>query len=534
MNRSYQSLLLSLLLIMPCIVFASSEASINEIWGMFIFEIVYTIILGFFFWKKLIKDAKSDNARKFYKILFFLRILLLITYLANRHLFMIYLDLIMWLIIMCIYLSTRDKSFVSTQAVQAGATASASNELRCPKCKTLLIVGDKFCPTCGTQVTDVVNPGQEQKQIMTPANFDPIYSLSEKNMIEKFLEREIEKAGIDKSSKLIPSDILKRKKILNIIFSFLVFVFVVLIFFHFPIYTYAIGLILLIVFFILTRRYNLIKYLKKQLESRPSEKIINIVMNAKNTMVSDNSRGLFAICLLVAIILPLIIFINPRIIYEKVDGGYAVRYYAFGLTNFKTVEIPETHNNESIVSLRGNAFSNMFFLESVKLPNTITEIRGQAFKNCIKLKSVVLPNELKYLGGGAFYNAVSLESIELPDSLTELGGESFYNAESLIYVKLPANLTEIHGDTFEYCVSLRSITIPDSVTRIGGHAFYGDINLSEVIVSENSRLSEIGSSAFRQCDSLSKITLPSRTYINERAFKESPTIIYRHENSNNY
>ena len=39
---------------------------------------------------------------------------------------------------------------------------------------------------------------------------------------------------------------------------------------------------------------------------------------------------------------------------------------------------------------------------------------------------------------------------------------------------------------------------------------------------------EIGSSAFRNCYKLNEIYLPRNAYVNERAFKNSPTkIIYR-------
>ncbi len=415
-------------------------------------------------------------------------------------------------------------------------------ELKCAKCNTVLKITDKFCPNCGepfdgNNVAVSINENASveipPKVAVLPTNFDKIYSLTEDKMLEEFINRELTKAGIDKSSKLIPSDILKRKKILNIIFSILIFVFMTLIFFHFPIYTYIVGLVILFISFRVTRKYNLIKYLKKQLKARPQEKISNIVMNVKNTFTTDNSKGIFAISLLVAIILPLIIFSSPRIIYERVDDGYAVRYYIFGLTNFKTAVIPETYKNENVVSLRGNTFSNMPFLESVILPDSITEIRGQAFKNCYNLKEVNMPKKLEYLGGGAFYNAKSIKRIELPDTLTYLGGESFYGAKSLEYVKLSNSLTEIRGDSFEYCTSLKSITIPDNVTRIGGHAFYGDSSLSEVLISENSKLQEIGSSAFRQCSRLYNINIPSGTYVNERAFKESPTVVNRYNNNQN-
>lgn len=374
------------------------------------------------------------------------------------------------------------------------------------------------------------------------ADFDDMYCLNDNKMLEKFIDKELMKAGVDTKLNLLPSDFLYKKKIMNLIFSILLFVFITSIFFHFPIYTYIVGMIILIVLFIVTRKYNLMKHLKKQIKARPSEKISNIVMNTKKTLLVDDSKKTFIISLLISIIFPLIIFYTPKIIYEKVDGGYAVRYYIYGLTNYKTVVIPEIYKNEKVVSLRGNTFSNMKYLESVSLPDSIIEIRGQAFKNCTKIVEVNIPNKLEYLGGGAFYNAKSIKNIEFPDSMTYLGGEAFFGASSLEYVKLSNNLTEIRGNSFENCKSLRRIVIPDNVTRIGGHAFYGNTSLYEVIISENSKLNEIGSSAFRRCSSLSSITIPSNTSVNERAFKESPTIVNRYNyydfdynyNNNNY
>ena len=177
----------------------------------------------------------------------------------------------------------------------------------------------------------------------------------------------------------------------------------------------------------------------------------------------------FKICsFLVAVFLPLMIFMTPKIFYEKQGDGYAVRFYAYGLLNYKSATIPEEYKGKKVIALRGNTFSNMYFLEKVTLPDTIKEIRGQAFKYDWKLTEVNMPKSLEYLGGGAFYNCISLKKISLPDTLTYMGGETFYNATSLEYVKLSQNLTEIRGNTFENCYSLKEIAIPDKVTRIGG------------------------------------------------------------------
>lgn len=423
-----------------------------------------------------------------------------------------------------------------TETSQSNVNVNTSGiVLKCAKCGAELKLHYKFCAKCGAPFDDnnVKVEATQNFQLSSPTipkfvhptSFNSMFSLSEKELVETFLNNQMIKAGIDRNTKLIPADALKRKNIFNLIFSVLLFIYIGLIFFHFPLLTYIIGLALLIIFFVLTRSYTLMKYLVKQIKSRPNEKISNIVMHAKENLVKNNSSKTLIFGMIIAIILPFLIFYKPIILYEKIDGGYAVRYYISGITNSSSVTIPETYKGEKVISLRGNTFSNMPFLAEVTLPDTIIEIRGQAFKNDTKLTNIKLPKNLEYLGGGAFYSCISLQSIELPDSLTYLGGEAFYNARSLKTVKLSKNLTEIRGNTFEKCSSLESIIIPDSVTRIGGHAFYGNSSLTNVSISNSSKLKEVGSSAFRQCYRLNEITLPRGTYVNERAFKESPTKI---------
>lgn len=337
-------------------------------------------------------------------------------------------------------------------------------------------------------------------------DFDPLFAMSEEDCVEEFIKREMQRAGITEEQNLIPEDMLRRKNILNVIFAVLLFVYISLFFFHFPTKTYVIGFLILAVYAFWTGRYQLMRYLKKEIKARPQEKISNIVMNVKASLVPDYSKKLKWGLMAVAVAGSLLLFSKPRILYEQADDGYFVRFYTYGVTNMTTATIPDTYHGEKVVGLRGNTFSNMFFLKEVTLPDTITEIRGQAFKNCGKLQRVELPENLTYLGGEAFYNCASLEE-----------------------VNLPAGLTEIRGNTFEECSSLRRIEIPDNVTRIGGHAFYGNTSLEEVVISPDSKLREIGSSAFRCCDSLREITLPRGVSVNERAFKETPVRIDYYE-----
>ena len=547
MKNKLKKILFLVLLLIPTSVFARSGSvsiDIIDIFSVCFFELIFTFLISMLFLKPLSKIISLNNSKKVFWILFIIRILISLYFIIfvtdNIMIFDFLLIFIGAVVIMpnsSKFIKNRlgidDKQMTNNSLYsKLQDSQDIGVELRCAKCNAILQVNDNFCQSCGTPFTGnnvvVTEKNNYSKEIVTPEKFDNLFSLDEDSMLEGFIKKEMLKLGFDKNTKLIHSDILKRKKVLNLIFGLLVFIYTTMIFFHFPLLTYIIGFIILIIYFVNSRKYNLIKYLKKQVKARPNEKISNIVMSTKSLLIKDTSKLTLAISLIIAIVLPLIIFSTPKIIYEKVDGGYAVRYYLYGLTNYKTVVIPDTYKNSKIVSLRGNTFSNMYFLESVKLPDTITEIRGQAFKNCRSLTNVNIPSKLEYLGGGAFYNVIKIDNIILPDTLTFLGGESFRGASSLRTIKLSNNLTEIRGDTFSYCYSLQSIVIPDKVTRIGGHAFYEDYNLETVSISKNSNLAEIGSSAFRKCESLSSIKIPSGTYINERAFKESPTSVSRY------
>lgn len=538
MKNYKKYLMLINLLIIPNIILASTNNTISLYEAVF-YELFTTIFAILFVLKPLSRLFSETESEKLFWKLSGIRALILIIFdlFISTNIYKTDILVIaifgIFIVPICSMIKKKDP-YKNVQAMpNITVTSQMANKtksrviIKCAKCGNVMNVNDKFCTNCGEAFSGnnaVVS--EEVIEVVDPSKFDIIFQAKDDDkLLEAFIYRELKKAELNLDTTLIPQELMKRKNIFNIIFSVLIFVYVSLIFFHFPLITYIIGMIILFILSKLTKKYNLMNYLKKEVKSRPGEKISNIIMNTKVSLIEDTSKKKNIVFILIAVIIPLVIFYEPRIMYEKTTGGYAVRFYTFGLTNYKTATIPETYKNEKIVELRGNTFSNMPFLEKVNLPNSIKEIRGQAFKNDRKLSIVNIPLSLEYLGGGAFYNCTSITEITLPDTLTELGGEAFYNASSLKYIKLSENLTEIKGNTFEECTSLTSIVIPDKVTRIGGHAFYHNTSLSSVTISRNSKLTEIGSSAFRQCPSLQSIIYPCRAYVNERAFKESPTSV---------
>ena len=522
-----------LYLLFPYVVLAESVSG-YDMFGYIFMEAFVTVHMSLFVLSPLSKMFSESDSKRLFWILFTIRAIVLLffdffitPYIAIVDFFAVFIGAFIVVPISALVkrksLINVNKSFVlQSEYVQDGVS------MTCKNCGNALKMTDKFCFKCGAPVNNAnvnVNNPARQGKVVTQNDFDSIFKLDEKEMVISFIKKEMIKAGLDLKSDLIPSAVLRRKSILNIIFTILLFVYASMIFFHFPIITYILGLAILILFRVITGKYDLMDFLVKEVKSRPSEKVSNIVMNIKGSLVSDNKKGIRLIVNCLGVFAALVLFINPRIIYEEVDGGYHMRYYAFGLTNFTSVEIPEEYKGKPVLGLRGNAFSNMFFLKKVKLPDTITEIRGQAFNNCFFLEEVNIPSKLESIGGASFYNCRKIKKVEFPDTVVEFGGEMFKNS-SIEEVKLSEGITEIKGNSFENCINLKEISIPDKVTRIGGHAFYGNTNLSKVIFTENSKLSEIGSSAFRKCDNLKSIMIPDSVIVNERAFKESPTRVY--------
>ena len=533
MKKIQKYILILFVLIIPRMVFASTGNDDFPIYSALLVEAFVTIHMSLFVILP-ISELVSKNNKNLFWTLFFIRIgfllffdLFITTYIAFVDMIFLAIGAFIITPILSIFVKKHLIHFFSKK----DTTVGEKNELKCKKCNTIINSKDKFCAGCGTKLTSknvlvtISNKKMTKKNSVKSSDFGKIYNMAENKMIDSVIKKEMSNIKYTISDKEVPSELKSRLTILNVFFAFLVFVFIVSIFVHYPIYTYFVEIIILIIVYKTMKRVNTLKFLTKQVKLRPEEKISNVLMSIKSSSVPYNSKKQLITFILIVILISIPIFATPKILYEKTEGGYAVRYYIAGITNFTRAKIPETYKNEKVVSLRGNAFSNMLFLREVLLPDSVVEIRGQAFKNCLLLKKVNIPKKLEYLGGGAFYNAMSIEKIELPDSLIYLGGESFYGARSLKNVKLSENLQEIKGDTFKGCTSLETITIPNSVTRIGGHAFYGDTSLKEVKINGSSRLKEIGSSAFRQCKSLYKIYLPRDTYVNERAFKESPTII---------
>ena len=476
-------------------------------------------------------------------------------------------------------------------------TITPNIALKCAKCGATLQITDKFCTACGTSFdgNNVQVVQQQTVQDTSPVvNFDMAYYGTEKTILKNMLKEEIKNQG-ENISLLSTRSLNTKKNILLAIFGIITLVSTLLYFFNYSIVLCLfIEIIGLLIYLIISKRFNILNILTKKAIKSPDEdlsKIVNDIRSEKQDTFLPQIIKLMLV-VFVTIFIPCVTFFQPKLLYTRYGDGYQVFRYTKGIvqgsdevtipstykeknviaigesafqnakvskvnipygiesiktkafynaSNIQTLEIPS-----SVIEIRGEAFAYMSNLTHISLPEGLKEIRGGAFKYDYNLTNVKLPSTLEYLGGSAFSHCSSITEITIPKKVTEINGatfeymtslrtinmhegityihgEVFVGDTNLNNVKLPSKITEIKGSTFENCSSLTSIEIPEGVTRIGGHAFYGCSSLSYVYVPRT--LTEIGSSAFRQCYSLRSITIPRNAYVNERAFKESPTSI---------
>ena len=295
-------------------------------------------------------------------------------------------------------------------------------------------------------------------------------------------------------------------------------------------------------------------------------------------------------------------------------------------SSLTSVTIPD-----SVTTIGNYAFCYCRSLTSVTIPDSVTTIGNYAFYDCNKLTSVTIGDSVTTIGYNAFQYCSSLTSVTIPDSVTTIGEAAFNWCERLtsvyckpttppagssyvfggnasgrkIYVPMesveayksasgwndyasdivgynfengvagtpkPANneiwytngstteattpretnvfvanivsntydavkecwiikfdgdVTMIGDDAFRNCSSLTSVTIPDSVTEIGYYAFYDCSNLTSITIPDS--VTTIGNTAFQYCRSLTSVTIPdSVTKIGYAAFNwcESLTSVY--------
>lgn len=238
--------------------------------------------------------------------------------------------------------------------------------------------------------------------------------------------------------------------------------------------------------------------------------------------------------------------------------------YAFTNAGIKNIVLPE-----SLETLAGSAFQNMYYLTSVYIGGKAS-ITGVLFQNCPALETItvssdnkvyssvdgvlfsgsellryppakenieyVIPSHITSIGEYAFQNAkvehVDLSNIEalgkyafqysnieevILERVQSMGGYVFSDCSKLANAEIMGPVSIFLLTTFFRCSALKQavITVPDAITE---GTFMGCSLLQDVIL-EN--VKGIGAGTFRGCKALKELSIPaSVTIIGEYAFFE--------------
>ena len=199
------------------------------------------------------------------------------------------------------------------------------------------------------------------------------------------------------------------------------------------------------------------------------------------------------------------------------DGGLQLNGFADGSSVPSVLVIPD-----GVTSIGRSAFADHTGLTSVIIPDSVTSIGDYAFSDCTGLTSVSIGNAVTRIGDSAFDGCIGLTSITIPDSVTSLGLYAFRGCTNIATATMPTvainyipqdslqkvvltSGERIGSDAFRNCSSLTAITIPDSVTSIGSSAFSGCSDLTSVTIPDS--VTSIGGSAFSGCTGLTSVAI---------------------------
>ena len=177
-----------------------------------------------------------------------------------------------------------------------------------------------------------------------------------------------------------------------------------------------------------------------------------------------------------------------------------------GATFYGCTALTDVDLGNQLTSLGTSMFESCKGLTTITLPNSITSIGNNAFYNCTALLSIEIPNSVTSIGSNAFRSS-AITSITIPSSVETIGKEAFRQCGSLTSITIPSSVTNVGESCFYQCISLTSITIPSSVASVGNNCFYGCSSLTTVTFEGAD--TALGTSMFMGCGKLAEIELPT-------------------------
>ncbi|MGN0522400.1 MAG: leucine-rich repeat domain-containing protein, partial [Eubacterium sp.] len=159
---------------------------------------------------------------------------------------------------------------------------------------------------------------------------------------------------------------------------------------------------------------------------------------------------------------------------------------------------------EGVTSIGDFAFSSMWALETVSIPNTVTRIGQKAFYTDRSVTSFFIPASVTSIGDDAFRTASASVGSNLQEIIVDANNNSYCSQDGILYNKAKTTLILVPSAN-----SVENLDVPDTVKTVGAYAALNCTALKTVTLEESVEV--IGSNAFTSCSKLEKITIKNNT-----------------------
>ena len=184
---------------------------------------------------------------------------------------------------------------------------------------------------------------------------------------------------------------------------------------------------------------------------------------------------------------------------------------ALGYTYIKNFTIPET-----VESIDGPLFSYSYKLQNVTFFNKFTKIPSNCFSSCSSMTSFNVPEGVNTLDDRCFSDCTRLVDVYIPNSVTTFGSGVFINCPNVkLTFSEESEIVFLDGFLYNknktilklYLGDKKDITVIDTVQIIDQAAFQSS-SITSISYKNPNIITSIGESAFSQCISLQRLTLP--------------------------
>ena len=202
----------------------------------------------------------------------------------------------------------------------------------------------------------------------------------------------------------------------------------------------------------------------------------------------------------------------------------------------------------SVTVIDKNAFASCLSLTKITLPTGLRQIRDNAFNGDSGLTSLKIPSAVTSIGSGAFRSASGVRTLVMEAKTPSIASGAFTGTGILriLYAGsttqwVDANMSDVFGTSVKvyyemtgfdvdddvllsYTGSAGSVSVPGFIVKIGSSAFRDRNSMKSITLPTS--LKTIGQSAFDGCTSLERITIPSSvTSIEKWAFDNCKSLL---------